>query len=814
MRLLLVGAALAVWTATSTVSGARAAPADQPASGCMECHQGIEPIREEGAEMLEEILALGEGEGDPVGCVVCHGGDPAAAEKDAAHGGKSFYPDPGSSWINKRTCGICHPDHVRVQWHSLMMTEAGKIQGTVWAFGSLTGYEHRWGNYDVANPEDRSSRLGTDAYRAYMERLKTLEPQVFVDKHERLPDAPTELSHLAEHPELAAFTYLRNQCLRCHHAVKGRQVRGDYRGMGCSSCHVPYGNEGHYEGDDPSIPRDETGHCLVHSIQATREAKVVVHGHQYSGIPVETCTTCHDRGKRIGVSFQGLMEIPYTSPYTEEGEGQPALHTKHYLAMHQDLHYGKGMTCQDCHTSIDVHGDGCLAAANLGSVEIECTDCHGTPEAYPWELPLGTMDEYDDPPADAPARGTADELASHVRQGTVYPAKDGYLLTARGNPYSNAVRDGDLVIVHTAAGKDVELKPLKRIEREKALSLEGLIAMKTVRGHVGKMECYTCHASWAPQCYGCHVKIDYSGSKTSFDWLGAGRRHQRKECAADRGETGYDTIIPGKIEEQRSFTRWEDPPLGINGEGRVTPVAPGCQPSVTVIGEDGKPILLNHIFRTTPGSEGSGREGQLATDLSPTQPHTMTKDARVCESCHLSEKALGYGIGAGRLTRPPDERVVVDLETVEGHVLPEGARTQMAPIEGLVADWSRFVTEDGRQLQTVGHHFKGSRPLDNEERARINRQGVCLACHQEIPDRSLAVSLLHHVAEYADQLPKTAEEHNSLVHKILLTAGWFQVAGAAVVPPAMLAGVLWYWYRRRRRIAKGRTRPDSAVPQS
>ncbi|NQT11939.1 MAG: cytochrome C, partial [Planctomycetes bacterium] len=776
MRPLLTAAGSLLVCAVAVGPGPRAAEPDVAESGCLACHQGIEPIREQGSEMLEEILALGEAKGDPAGCVVCHGGSPDAEDKDPAHQGKAFYPDPGSPWVNQKTCGLCHPDHVRVQWHSLMMTEAGKIQGTAWAFGSLTGYEHKWGNYDVENPKDQARRLGTDAYRAYMQRLKLLEPQVFVDRHERLPDAPTDPGQLVEHPELAAFTYLRNQCLRCHHAVKGRQVRGDYRGMGCSSCHIPYGNEGHYEGDDPSIPRDETGHSLVHSIQATRQAKVIVHGHQYSGIPVETCTTCHDRGKRIGVSFQGLMETSYASPYTQSGEGQPALHTKHYLAMHQDVHYQKGMTCQDCHTSIDVHGDGFLAAANLGAVQIECSDCHGTPEAYPWELPLGFMDEYDELDDDRPPRGTAKELTSHVRQGTIYPPRDGYLLTARGNPYSNVVRDGETVIVHSAAGNDVELAPLKRIEMEKTLSLEGLIAMKTVRGHVAKMECYTCHASWAPQCYGCHVRIDYSGGKTSFDWLGAGHRHMRPECRADRGETGYDTTIPGQIEEARSFLRWEDPALGVNGEQRITPVAPGCQVSATIIGGDGEPLVLNRIFRTLPGSEGSGPEGQLSIDMSPTQPHTMTAEARQCESCHVSQKALGHGIGGGHTTRPPDRRVFVDLETVDGHVLPQGARTQMAPIEGLTADWTRFVTEEGEQLQTVGHHFKGSRPLNQRERAQVSREGVCLACHQEIPDRSLAVSLLHHVAEYADQVPKTPQEHNALVHKILLLVGWGQVA--------------------------------------
>ncbi|WP_197530987.1 hypothetical protein [Bythopirellula polymerisocia] len=61
---------------------------------------------------------------------------------------------------------------------------------------------------------------------------------------------------------------------------------------------------------DPTISRVEPGHMLVHSIQGSREAKVTVHDTTYSGIPVETCITCHDRGKRIGVSFQGLMETP------------------------------------------------------------------------------------------------------------------------------------------------------------------------------------------------------------------------------------------------------------------------------------------------------------------------------------------------------------------------------------------------------------------------------------------------------------------------------------------------------------------------
>lgn len=776
-------------------------------SGCMKCHQGIELIREPDSRMMQEIMAKGKELGDPAGCIVCHGGDPNQPEdKTAAHGGefkKEFYPAPGSPWINEKTCGQCHPKHVDVQWTSLMMTEAGKIQGVCWAFGGLTGYNHRWANYAVENPADPELRLGTKNYQEYMEKLKLLEPDVFVDSHEALPDAlkVDELAKLNGDPTLAAFTYIRQECQRCHHAVKGRQKRGDYRGIGCSSCHTPYSNEGFYEGNDPTVNKEETGHMLVHSIQGTREAKVTVHEHTYSGIPVETCTTCHDRGKRIGVSFQGLMETPYHSPYSADGGEQPALHTKHYIAMEQDIHYQKGMLCQDCHTSNDVHSDGFLAAANLAAVQIECADCHGTPEKYPWDLPLGFMDEFSMEPASGAARGLAKEQLAHTMQGFVHEPKDGYLLTARGNPYENVVRDGDEIIVHTAAGKDIRLKPLKKLFDENAVSQQAQVAMKGVSKHLDRMECYTCHASWTPQCYGCHVKIDYSQkdlcpecnqSMENFDWVAAGRKHQEPEHAADRGEVGYDTIIPGKITEQRSYLRWEEPMLGINGEGRVTPLAPGCQPSVTIIGEDGKPILLNHIYRTEAGLERSGDDGQLAIDMSPTQPHTTTKNARSCESCHASQKALGLGIGS---TRPWNQEHYVDLETVEGDILPQQTQPQMEAITNLDHDWSQIVDEEGNQLATVGHHFQLSRALNKEEQMHISREGTCLACHEVIPDGSLAVSFLHHVAEYTGRIPKTNEEHTYLVRKILGLSAWTQTAACVLLP--LIAIVSWYRYRRK-----------------
>ncbi len=97
--------------------------------------------------------------------------------------------------------------------------------------------------------------------------------------------------------------------------MTGREKRGDFRGSGCTACHVPYSNDGFYEGGDPTINKDQPGHPLVHRLQATRKSKVTVAKVTYSGIPTESCNSCHNRGKRIGVSYQGIMEFPYGSPY-------------------------------------------------------------------------------------------------------------------------------------------------------------------------------------------------------------------------------------------------------------------------------------------------------------------------------------------------------------------------------------------------------------------------------------------------------------------------------------------------------------------
>ncbi|MFK2821597.1 cytochrome C [Malaciobacter sp. WC5094] len=720
----------------------------EPVSGgdsCIKCHKGIESIRDTKSDMMQQIIAMGQGLGDSAGCVVCHGGNPEDGTVKGAHKGApaahagglaEFVRDPGSMWIADKTCGICHADTVENTMKSLMMTEAGKIQGNMHSWGTYNTKKVQYANYDVKDKDGKTPAWGTKVYKDYMIKMIDKYPNQFPTELKQLPLPPSGPEDFAGKSEdeiaaMASITYQRSDCQRCHIGVRGRKGRGDWRGMGCSACHIPYGNEGIYEGKDPTINKKENGHLLVHMIQGTREAKVKTpSGMEFSGIHPETCNSCHNRGKRIGVSYVGLMEQPYGSPLNVGGKSQSKHHGKRYKHIKEDLHFEAGMTCQDCHTSVDMHGDGTLFGTTLGQVEIECSDCHGTNDKYPWELKIGFGENFKIKTSNK-ARGMAEELPYWMTQGTVYDKQGGYLLSTRGNPLGNVVKveNKEKVIVHLASGKDLEVPLLKyKAKTNTYKSKDAHVAMGEIKAHMENLECYSCHSDWAPQCYGCHVKVDYTPGKSQIDWIASGSSNFKN------GETSESILgtkgkkLFGKPSETRSYLRWEDPILGINGENLVTPVIPGCQVTFTVIGPDGKTLILNKQARVDDNGQNVA-----GTDMSPVQPHTSGRKARSCESCHSNPKALGYGIQDGQFLQKQGEDLYMDLQDLRtGKYVPKNKTVQMKGIPGMDYDWSQIVTRDGKQLQTVGTHWPDSRPLDQGMRERMEKTGLCMGCHQNM----------------------------------------------------------------------------------
>ncbi len=782
-------------------------PQNFPAKGkyCLTCHQGILPARPLQSNMMQQILSFGKKQGDPNGCVVCHGGTPSAVKnKDKAHAGvpdgsklKTFTPVPGALQVNQNTCCRCHEDHTYNVHRSMMNTDAGKMKTIMWSFGLDTeNKDHIYSDHKIDDPDGSVPRFGTEMYKRYMKRMAETFPGQYPLKLKKLPEV--NLEKLTAMPQQAAYTYLRN-CNACHLSNKGFQDRGHFRGMGCAACHSVYGVEGRYEGKDPSIPKNETGHVLVHGMQATRKSPISLHGKKLSGIQISTCAACHAAGRRIGHSYQGLMALGHSDhrgPFDKQGKSQLTNGGYVFKYIRNDAHHridknGKsvtGLLCQDCHTTNSMHGNGNIGSTTLATVEIECADCHGTPQYYPWELPVGYGDEFGMDHGLVP-RGLGEEPMPVTRKfGQVYEKKNGYLLSARGNPLGNVVRVGNQVLVHSATGHNFEVPVLKNISQDSRWQnpVKARTAMEAVPAHMEKLECYSCHSTWAAQYYGYKYVIDYT--LNSADWLDSPEKGYANGTTADyKGKFVMQRGAPTNWDY--SHVRWENPPLGVNGEGRVTPLVGVIQTVSTVIGPDGKTIIWNHVAKTKAGYD--------AMELAPLQPHTASRTSRNCTDCHGNTAAMGYGIDYGLYDCDPATARYADVTDVNGEIVSTYTREQIHAINTLHHDFMQLLDKNGKQVQTIDSHWPTSMPLTPEQRARLSRSSTCTACHQDIPNGAIPIRMLGEIAKVTNLNFASEEAHAHLLRENNLLISWVKALGIVGLG-AVLPILLCVLYRKKK----------------
>jgi hypothetical protein len=160
--------------------------------------------------------------------------------------------------------------------------------------------------------------------------------------------------------------------------------------------------------------------------------------------------------------------------------------------------------------------------------------------------------------------------------------------------------------------------------------------------------------------------------------------------------------------------------------------------------------------------------------------HTVQKEARECESCHSNPQAMGYGIEGGKIFGDQTEDWNVGLKTADGRMIPMKFKIQKPKIDNFGIDWSRFVDENGTPLQTVDNHWNLAGALSNEQRSKLDRRGVCLSCHKDIPEGNLAVSAMTHIAEMA-HVEIDNKEHQGILNKILNIGAWLQIVGGIFI---------------------------------
>ena len=399
---------------------------------------------------------------------------------------------------------------------------------------------------------------------------------------------------------------LRKECTSCHLWTPPRAVRGNFRATGCAACHMPYAENGKSQSNDVAMNSEKVGRPLRHRL--TKQ------------VPVTQCATCHNGGSRAAMNFRGMMEAPPVGRETFTYD-QDLLHGHVYSEQTPDVHFTRGMACIDCHTEREVHGDGQVYRKRHYEVELRCETCHGTPG----------------------------RLATGV--------------TAQGRRLRNlflpsgANSTGLVTLLSKLTGQLHTVPQLANLATQPA----GHDAK-----HLAKTECFTCHTAWAPTCYGCHIKMDYTAYRNpvdvAFDHL-----------SGEHAKQGWFRLTAG--------VRFADPEpvLGVSWRGKIVPFVPRAQPLFTYVNPAGK---TEYEFK------------KFGFAHNPIVPHTVVKVSRTCESCHANPRALGLGMFMSR-----------EHPKLEEFRQPADYR------------WDRIVDADGHALQATT--VDGARPLSREEMDRI-----------------------------------------------------------------------------------------------
>ncbi len=427
---------------------------------CLTCHDGIEPMSTSHPATF--------------GCTVCHGGDAMSVDKNEAHASMIFDSQAGTGKRNPSalsvvhlSCGQagCHAghadasrNHVHRVRRSMMGTLSGVIAGLRYQWSAQSTPEARYGVSRVPAGSDQSGEV-TSPQKPDLEKLPFFLPK---DRTQQVQAGhATGTEKVSRHP---ADGVLRSTCFQCH--LDGQPAQGDYRSQGCAACHVSYSREGTYEGLDPTVPKQATGHMRRHRLVALPEQA--------------TCTTCH--------KSQAAIE---DNPLGHPADWRQSSMTDHPV---QDIHVRAGMECIDCHSSFDVMGDGTLHSRQYEAVEIACETCHGTATQHP-----------------------------KIEKVT---SEDTRLLRENGHYTSSPVKEGDWSIVSRLGRKLSNVKVhkgkmtvfSKRSKKSWKIPLIKGGRTHRIKNHNEKLACNACHSSWVPQCKGCH--LTFNSQKAGSKWSG------------------------------------------------------------------------------------------------------------------------------------------------------------------------------------------------------------------------------------------------------------------------------------------------------
>jgi len=693
------------------------AEADRKSAGCVsaKCHTGIEPMHVSPAVNL--------------GCTDCHGGNASATEIREAHPtarDPRFWPssanpvrsytllnresqawvrfvNPGDLRVADQTCGSagCHNTIVYKVRQSLMSHGAFLWGAALYNNGAVPNKNPVYG--ESYSPQGIAQKLFTIPAPTPEEiRFKGILPYL-----QPLPQfeytQPGNTLRVFERGDARLSNRGFGTLTRTDPVFQGLQRTrlldpllyymgtndqpGDYRGAGCTGCHVVYANDrdpahsgpyakyghlGRSSTNDPTIPKDQSGHPIQHRLTRAIPSSQCIICHVHPGTSYASQFTGYmwwdnetdgehmyparskkwhpeDAARSLqknpeAASLRGLWSDPdflnnLTNLNPKLKQTQFADFHSHgwvYRAVYKSDRKGTFLDANDRPIDFD-DPDRLKKAVHLKDIHLEkgmhCVDCHFEQDSH------GNGKLYGEARAAVEiecvdCHGSLSQRATLKTSGPAAPdpPRDLSILRTPSGLRRFEWRN-DRLVQRSMVEPDKEwivsqvadsVLPGSYNYNEKARLAKTIRTDGETWGDVPsssdslahkdeKLACYTCHTSWMTSCFGCHLVMKANANRNALHWEGD---------ADTRNFTTYNFQV----------LRNDVFMLGLDSSVKKNKIVPVRSSSAVLVGSQNANREWLYSQQQTISSEGYSGQAH-----NPHFPHTVrTKETRGCTDCHVS----------------------------------------------------------------------------------------------------------------------------------------------------------------------------------
>jgi hypothetical protein len=271
----------------------------------------------------------------------------------------------------------------------------------------------------------------------------------------------------------------------------------------------------------------------------------------------------------------------------------------------EDIHLEKGMQCVDCHFEQDAHGNGSLYGESRAAVELDCVDCHGTISGRASLVTSG--------PA-APAGGTHLEGLRTPWGERRFEWRDGRLYQrSMMDPHQEWEIVQTLDSITPGNAHYNEKSRLAKTMRIDGVTWGNVPSDAELLAHSNsRIACYTCHTSWTPNCFGCHLQMTANQRRPMLHNEGLLTRNWTSYNFQVLRDDGYMLAVDGTVTGHR-----------------IAPARSSC--AVLVSSQNANREWLYYTQQTVSAPGFSGEA------FSTFVPHTVrARETKTCTDCHVS----------------------------------------------------------------------------------------------------------------------------------------------------------------------------------